>query len=90
MIASMGSPCVPEEIWHACEPAMTVIPNFLVTGILAVSLGLVTVVWAAAFVQRQWGGAILALLSFRLLLFGGGLGRWTNIKIKLYMVKRRS
>ena len=35
MIVSMGAPCVPEEIWNACEPAMTIIPNFLVTGILA-------------------------------------------------------
>jgi len=53
MIASMGAPCVPEEIWNACEPAMTIIPNFLVTGILAMLLGLVTMVWAVAFVQRQ-------------------------------------
>ncbi|MFH1633580.1 MAG: hypothetical protein ABIG63_06160 [Chloroflexota bacterium] len=73
MIASMGASCVPEEIWNACEPAMTIIPNFLVTGILAMVLGLVTMVWAAAFVQRQQGGAILALLSFGLLLFGGGI-----------------
>lgn len=73
MIASMGPPCVAEEIWNACEPAMTIIPNFLVTGILAMVLGLVTMVWAVAFVQRRWGGAILALLSFGLLLFGGGI-----------------
>lgn len=73
IIASMGAPCVPEEIWNACEPAMTIIPNFLVTGILAIVLGLVTMVWAGAFVQRQQGGAILALLSFGLLLFGGGI-----------------
>jgi len=73
MIASMGAPCVPEEIWHVCEPAMTIIPNFLATGILAMVLGLVTMVWAAAFVQRQPGGTILALLSFGLLLFGGGI-----------------
>jgi len=73
MIASMGPPCVPEEIWNACEPAMTVIPNFLVTGILAMALGPVTMVWAAAFVQRRRGGVILALLSFALLLFGGGI-----------------
>ncbi len=73
MIASMGAPCVPEEIWNACEPAMTIIPNFLVTGILAMVLGLVTMVWATAFVQRQQGGTILALLSFGLLLFGGGI-----------------
>jgi len=73
MVASMGAPCVPEEIWNACEPAMTIIPNFLITGILAMVLGLVTMVWAGVFVQRQQGGTILALLSSGLLLFGGGI-----------------
>ncbi len=73
MIASMGTPCVPEEVWHLCEPAMTIIPNFLVTGILSMSLGLVTMIWSAAFVQRPRGGAILTLLSAGLLLFGGGI-----------------
>jgi len=73
MVASMGAPCVPEEIWNACEPAMTIIPNFLITGILAMVLGVVTMVWAGVFVQRQQGGTILALLSFGLLLFGGGI-----------------
>ena len=34
VIASIGPPCVPEEVWNACEPAMTIIPNFLITGIL--------------------------------------------------------
>jgi hypothetical protein len=73
MIASMGPPCVPEEVWHGCEPAMTIVPNFLVTGILAMLLGLVTMVWAVAFVERRHGGTILALLSLGLLLFGGGI-----------------
>lgn len=73
MITSMGAPCVPEEIWHACEPAMTILPSFLITGILSMVLGLVTMVWAVAFVQRPRGGAILALLSLGLLLFGGGI-----------------
>ena len=71
LIASMGPPCVPEATWHACEPAMTIVPNFLVTGIPAMVLGLLTMLWAAAFVQRPQGGAILALLSLGLLLFGG-------------------
>jgi hypothetical protein len=73
LIASMDPPCVPEATWHACEPAMTVVPNFLVTGILAMALGLLTMVWAAAYVHRPQGGAILALLSLGLLLFGGGI-----------------
>ena len=73
LIASMGAPCVPEEVWHVCEPAMTVIPSFLVTGILAMALGLATMIWAEAFVQRPFGAMVLILLSLGLLLFGGGL-----------------
>lgn len=73
LIASMGPPCLPDAVWHACEPAMTIVPNFLVTGLLVIALGLFTMVWAAAFVQRRQGGVILALLSLGLLLFGGGI-----------------
>ena len=72
MIFSIGSPCVPEEVWNACEPAMTIIPNFLVTGILAVIISLLILIWSVAFVQRKYGGLILILLSVVLLLFGGG------------------
>ena len=73
MIASMGPPCDPERIWNACEPAMTVIPSFLITGILAIIAGLAVLIWAAAFVQRRKGGVVLILLSIVLLLVGGGL-----------------
>ena len=73
IIAAMGPPCDPEKVWNLCEPAMTVIPSFLVTGILATVLGLITMIWAAAFVHRKHGGIVLILLSIALLLFGGGL-----------------
>ena len=73
MIVSMGPPCVPEQIWNACEPAMTIIPNFLIAGILSVIIGLAILIWSAAFVQRKQGGAVLILLSVALLLFGGGI-----------------
>jgi hypothetical protein len=73
LIASIGPPCVPDAVWHACEPAMTIIPNFLATGVLAMVLGLLTMVWAATFVPRPHGGALLVLLSLGLLLFGGGI-----------------
>jgi len=73
MIASIGPPCDPEKVWNACEPAMTVIPSFLVTGILAIIVGLAVLIWAVAFVQRKNGGVVLILLSIVLLLVGGGL-----------------
>lgn len=72
IINSMGPPCVPEEVWNACEPAITIISNFLVTGILAVIIGVIILIWSVAFIQRKNGGLILILLSGALLLFGGG------------------
>jgi hypothetical protein len=73
MIVSMGPPCDPEVAWNICEPAMTILPSFLITGILAVILGLAIFVWSVGFVQRKHGGLVLMLLSVALLLFGGGL-----------------
>jgi hypothetical protein len=69
---SMGAPCVPEKVWNACEPAMTVLPSFLAAGILTVILGLVILIWSAAFIQRKRGGVVLIGLSVLLILFGGG------------------
>lgn len=72
MILSMGPPCIPEEAWNACEPAMTLFPDFLITGVLAMIIGLLTMIWAVAFVQRPRGGIVLLMLSVGSLLFGGG------------------
>jgi len=55
------------------EPAMTIIPNLLVTGILAFLFSLALLVWATLFVQRENGGLIMILLSFAMLLVGGGI-----------------
>jgi len=73
MIPSMGPPCVPELSWNACEPALTVIPSFFITGILAVTFGVLVTVWSAFFVQKKHGGLALILLCIPLLLFGGGI-----------------
>jgi hypothetical protein len=72
MFASMGPPCVPEEIWNACEPAMSLLPSFLITGILTMLLSLAIILWSTALVQRKHGGLVLMLLSVTLLLLGGG------------------
>jgi len=56
------------------EPAMTVVPSLLVTGMLAVIVALVVGVWSAGFVARRHGGLVLILLSLLLLLVGGGFG----------------
>ncbi|HEX6383594.1 MAG TPA: hypothetical protein VF177_02885 [Anaerolineae bacterium] len=58
----------------AGEPAMTIIPNLLVSGILAILFSLVFLVWALLFVQRKNGGLVLILLSIVMLLVGAGFG----------------
>jgi hypothetical protein len=55
------------------EPAMTIVPNLLVTGILAILFSLIFFVWATLFVQRKNGGLVLILLSIVMLLVGGGI-----------------
>ena len=35
------------------EPAFTLVPNFLVTGILATLVGLAVIVWSAGFLHRR-------------------------------------
>ena len=72
MISAIGPPCVPNEMWHACFPALTVIPNFLVTGIVTILLSLGMLIWGIRFVHRKNGGLILLLLSLLLLPVGGG------------------
>ncbi len=68
MINAIGPPCQGSN----CLPAMTVIPNFFVTGVLAIIFALVVLAWAAVLVQRKNGGVVLILLSVILLLIGGG------------------
>jgi hypothetical protein len=56
------------------EPALTLIPNYLATGIAAMIVGLAIIVWSAGYVHRKHGAWVLLLLSVTLLLVGGGFG----------------
>lgn len=67
-INAIGPPCQ----GSACFPAMTLAPNFLVAGVLAILMSTVVLVWGAALVQRSRGGVVLIALSIVLLLVGGG------------------
>lgn len=71
-INAIGAPCQGDVVWHACLPAMTIVPSFIVTGILAIIISLIIVVWAGVFIQRKNSGLILILLSILMLLVGGG------------------
>ena len=56
------------------DPALSIIPNLLVTGLLTLIVSFAVIVWAAMYVQRKQGGWILIVLSVIMLLVGGGVG----------------
>lgn len=56
------------------EPALTVVPDLMLTGILTVVVALVVAGWTVGFVHRPRGGLVLIGLSVLLLLVGGGFG----------------
>jgi hypothetical protein len=57
----------------AGEPALTVVPNFLYTGILSIIMGVVVTLWAALYIKKKNGGLVLILLSMIMFLVGGGI-----------------
>jgi hypothetical protein len=70
VIEAIGSA---QRFWEfGTEIAMTVVPNFLATGILAMIVGLAIIIWSSAFIQNKYGAHVLAILTIMLLLFGGG------------------
>jgi hypothetical protein len=64
------------RMWpHGNEPAFTLIPNFLITGIAAMLAGLAVIAWSLGFVHKKNGATILLLLFVLLLLVGGGVAQ---------------
>lgn len=59
---------------EAGEPAMTLVPNLLASGVLTILVSLVFLAWAVGFAHRRHGGLVLVGLSIVLLLVGGGFG----------------
>jgi hypothetical protein len=55
------------------EPAMTVIPNLLISGILTIIVSMVMLLWALLFIHKKNGSLVMILISIALLLVGGGL-----------------
>ena len=71
-IAAIG----PEHLmWeNGTEDAITLVPDFLLTGILSVLVGLAVIVWSVRFIDRPNGSRVFLGLGLLLLLVGGGIG----------------
>ncbi len=55
------------------EPAMSIVPNLLITGIMAILFSAAYIAWATLFVRRKHSGQVLVVLSIAMLLAGGGI-----------------
>jgi len=70
MIAAIGSA---QRFWqYGEETALTIVPNFLITGILAVVFGILVMIWSIQYIDKKPGAGILFFLGVILFLFGGG------------------
>jgi len=57
------------------EGAFTLIPNFLVTGIVATLLGVLMILWAIRSIQKKHGPSVFLLLGIASFLTGGGIAQ---------------
>lgn len=65
-----------QRMWpHGTEEALTVVPNFLITGILAMCAGIAMIVWSISFLHKKHGTLMLLLLFTMLFLVGGGIAQ---------------
>ena len=65
-----------QRFWpEGTEPAFTLIPNYMLTGIAAILVGIIIIIWSLWFLPTKHGRTIylgLFILSF---LVGGGIGQ---------------
>ena len=57
------------------EAAFTLVPNFLVTGIIASALGILMIIWSLRALQLRHGPTVFLLLGVTSFLAGGGVAQ---------------
>lgn len=72
------------KFWSgAMEPAFTVVPNYLITGISAMAIGIIIVLWALFMMKSKVGVPGFIGLTVLMFLFGGG---FATVFTSLYTV----
>ena len=65
-----------QRFWiEGTEPAFTIMPNFMLTGILSVIVGLALIVWSIWFLPTRHGRSVYLGLFSLSFLVGGGMGQ---------------
>lgn len=65
-----------QRFWvEGTEPAFTLIPNFMITGIVSIIVGLAIAIWSIWFLPTKHGSTIFLGLFALSFLVGGGIGQ---------------
>lgn len=65
-----------QRMWpYGTEDAFTLVPNFLVTGVAAIAVGLAVIVWSIGFIDTSHGSVVFGGLGLLLFLVGGGVAQ---------------
>ena len=64
-----------ERFWvHGTEGAFTIIPNYLITGIIVIVISVSIIIWSTKYIQLKYGATVFLTLLILLTSFGGGIG----------------
>jgi hypothetical protein len=65
-----------QRFWSlGTEEAFTIIPNFMISGLLSMAFGLTIIIWSLWFLPTKRGPIIFLVLFILLFLVGGGIGQ---------------
>ncbi len=66
VINAIGPPCERATAWHGCEPALTVVPSFLVTGVLAMAAAATVLFLVGGGFFTMWYGVIAGIAGVKI------------------------
>jgi hypothetical protein len=78
-----------QRMWaYGTEDAFTLVPNFLVTGLLAIAVGASIIMWSIGLLDRKHRSSVLLALGTALFLVGGGVAQVVFVVLG-WLVSRR-
>ena len=64
----------PIALYMGGEPGLTIVPNFLVTGLLTLVVSSALMIWCLRYTDKHDSVRVILSLSTLMLMFGGGVG----------------
>lgn len=65
-----------QRFWElGTEEAFTLVPNFMITGLMAMLVGSIIIIWSLRYLETEHGSSVFLGLFILLFLVGGGIGQ---------------